>query len=66
MGCLWRSALGKRTVRNWSAKFKDNDFSIKHQKRSGRPSTRDDDQIKQISRDIKNFKNHHSLVFCEV
>ena len=41
-------ALKDRQCRNWFDKFRSGDFSLKDEKRSGRPNEVDDDQIKAI------------------
>ncbi|XP_017795782.1 PREDICTED: histone-lysine N-methyltransferase SETMAR-like [Habropoda laboriosa] len=48
-------AVADRTVRKWSARFKAGDFSLEDQERLGRPSTRDEDQIKTM---IENNPHH--------
>jgi len=40
--------VAERTVRKWFARFKAGDFNLKHQKRSRRPFTTDEDQIKTL------------------
>ena len=40
--------LKDRQCRNWFDKFHSGDFSLKDEKRSGRPNEVDDDQIKAI------------------
>ena len=41
-------ALKERQCQNWFAKFRSGDFSLKDEKRSGRPVEVDDDLIKAI------------------
>ena len=41
-------ALKERPCRNWFNKFRSGDFSLKDEKRSGRPNEFDDDQIQAI------------------
>ena len=41
-------ALKERQCQNWFVKFRSGDFSLKDEKRSGRPVEVDDDQIKAI------------------
>ena len=48
MCCLWRRNLKKRQCQNWFDKFRSGDFSLKDEKRSGRPVEIDDDLIKAI------------------
>ncbi|KOX69525.1 Histone-lysine N-methyltransferase SETMAR, partial [Melipona quadrifasciata] len=43
-----KNATQERTVRKWFARFKDGDFNFKDQERPGRPSTKDEDQIKTL------------------
>lgn len=41
-------AVGESTVRKWFARFRTGNFELEDVKRTGRPSTVDDDQIQQL------------------
>ncbi|XP_053976446.1 histone-lysine N-methyltransferase SETMAR-like [Hylaeus volcanicus] len=41
-------AVAERMARKWFAKFKDGNFNLEDEVRSGRPSTTDKDQIKTL------------------
>ncbi|XP_047135513.1 histone-lysine N-methyltransferase SETMAR-like [Hydra vulgaris] len=51
-------ALNEWQSQNWMAKFRSDDFSLKDEKRTGRPVEFDDDQIKTLI-DL----DHHSTTF---
>ena len=48
MCCLWRRSLKRTAVSKLVCKFRSGDFSLKDEKRSGRPVEVDDDLIKAI------------------
>lgn len=48
-------AVGESTVRKWFARFRTGNFELEDAKRSGRPSTVDDEQIQQLVTDNPHY-----------